>query len=225
MRSPRRSAASRRVRRGAARHEQEREEARGQLEAMLRGVADAVTAQAPDGRLLFANDAAVETLGFDVARGAAERPDRRDPGPLRDPRRGRRARSRSRRCPAGARSRARRAPRRSSASGSGHRRGALGGHQGHPDPRRRRRGDDGDQRHRGHHRPQALGAGASASSSRSSEVLASRSTPTSCSTGWRGSRSRRWRTGVPSTSLSRGGGSSGWRSPTPTRTCAIGRSS
>jgi PAS domain S-box-containing protein len=38
---------------------------REQLEAMLRGVADAVTAQAPDGRLLFANDAAVELLGFE----------------------------------------------------------------------------------------------------------------------------------------------------------------
>ncbi|HZC15065.1 MAG TPA: SpoIIE family protein phosphatase, partial [Thermoleophilaceae bacterium] len=38
---------------------------RDQLEAMLRGVADAVTAQAPDGRLLFANDAAVRMLGFD----------------------------------------------------------------------------------------------------------------------------------------------------------------
>ena len=36
-----------------------------QLEAILRGVADAVTAQAPDGRLLFANEAAVRTLGFD----------------------------------------------------------------------------------------------------------------------------------------------------------------
>jgi PAS domain S-box-containing protein len=45
--------------------EQEREEARGQLEAILRGVADAVTAQAPDGRLLFANDAAAATMGFD----------------------------------------------------------------------------------------------------------------------------------------------------------------
>jgi PAS domain S-box-containing protein len=39
-------------------------QARDQLEAILRGVADAVTAQAPDGRLLFANDAAVELLGF-----------------------------------------------------------------------------------------------------------------------------------------------------------------
>jgi PAS domain S-box-containing protein len=44
--------------------EKEREEARNQLEAILQGVADAVTAQGPDGRLLFANDAAVRTLGF-----------------------------------------------------------------------------------------------------------------------------------------------------------------
>jgi PAS domain S-box-containing protein len=47
--------------------EREREEARSQVEAILRGVADAVTAQAPDGRLLFANDAAVRMLGFDSA--------------------------------------------------------------------------------------------------------------------------------------------------------------
>jgi len=40
-------------------------EARDQLRAILSGVADAVTAQAPDGRLLFANDAAVELLGFE----------------------------------------------------------------------------------------------------------------------------------------------------------------
>ncbi|HET8822093.1 MAG TPA: SpoIIE family protein phosphatase [Thermoleophilaceae bacterium] len=46
------------------RAETEREEARVQLEAILQGVADAVTAQAPDGRLLFANDAAVAALGF-----------------------------------------------------------------------------------------------------------------------------------------------------------------
>jgi PAS domain S-box-containing protein len=47
------------------RAEQEREEARLQVEAILRGVADAVTAQAPDGRLLFANDAAAATTGFE----------------------------------------------------------------------------------------------------------------------------------------------------------------
>jgi PAS domain S-box-containing protein len=40
-------------------------EARDQLQAILSGVADAVTAQAPDGRLLFANDAALELLGFE----------------------------------------------------------------------------------------------------------------------------------------------------------------
>ena len=40
-------------------------QARDQLEAILRGVADAVTAQAADGRLLFANEAAVTMLGYD----------------------------------------------------------------------------------------------------------------------------------------------------------------
>ena len=40
-------------------------QARDQLQAILGGVADAVTAQAPDGRLLFANDAALDLLGFD----------------------------------------------------------------------------------------------------------------------------------------------------------------
>ena len=42
-------------------------QAREQLEAILRGVADGVTAQAPDGSLLFANAAAVEMLGYDSA--------------------------------------------------------------------------------------------------------------------------------------------------------------
>ncbi|HKP20435.1 MAG TPA: SpoIIE family protein phosphatase [Thermoleophilaceae bacterium] len=49
----------------ALRTEEEREQAREQLEAILRGVADAVTAQAPDGSLLFANDAAARSLGFE----------------------------------------------------------------------------------------------------------------------------------------------------------------
>jgi PAS domain S-box-containing protein len=40
-------------------------QARDQLQAILSGIADAVTAQAPDGRLLFANDAALDLLGFD----------------------------------------------------------------------------------------------------------------------------------------------------------------
>jgi PAS domain S-box-containing protein len=54
--------------------EQEREEARGQLEAILRGVADAVTAQAPDGRLLFANEAAATSMGFDTPEALMEAP-------------------------------------------------------------------------------------------------------------------------------------------------------
>ena len=40
------------------------DQSRGQLAAILSGVADAVTAQAPDGSLLFANETAVEMLGF-----------------------------------------------------------------------------------------------------------------------------------------------------------------
>ena len=48
--------------------------ARDQLEAILQGVADGVTAQAADGRLVFANDAAVETLGYDSAEALLEAP-------------------------------------------------------------------------------------------------------------------------------------------------------
>jgi PAS domain S-box-containing protein len=51
----------------ALRVHREREEARSQVEAILSGIADAVTAQAPDGHLLFANDAAVTMLGYDSA--------------------------------------------------------------------------------------------------------------------------------------------------------------
>jgi PAS domain S-box-containing protein len=47
--------------------EREREASRVQMEAILRGVADGVTAQASDGTLLFANEAAVEVLGYDTA--------------------------------------------------------------------------------------------------------------------------------------------------------------
>jgi PAS domain S-box-containing protein len=39
-------------------------QARDQLQAILSGVADAVTAQSPDGSILFANQAALELLGF-----------------------------------------------------------------------------------------------------------------------------------------------------------------
>jgi PAS domain S-box-containing protein len=47
-----------------ARLHTEAERARDDLEAIVEGVADAVTAQAPDGRLVYANDAAVRLLGF-----------------------------------------------------------------------------------------------------------------------------------------------------------------
>jgi len=56
------------------RSEREREEARDQLAAILGGVADAITAQAPDGGLLFANDAAVRTLGFRSSAALLEAP-------------------------------------------------------------------------------------------------------------------------------------------------------
>ena len=56
------------------RTEEEREQAREQLEAILRGVADAVTAQAPDGRLLFANDAAARSMGFETPQALMEAP-------------------------------------------------------------------------------------------------------------------------------------------------------
>jgi serine phosphatase RsbU (regulator of sigma subunit)/PAS domain-containing protein len=50
-----------------ARLHTELREARDDVTAILEGVADAVTAQAPDGRLVYANDAAVRLLGFGSA--------------------------------------------------------------------------------------------------------------------------------------------------------------
>ncbi|HEU0025417.1 MAG TPA: SpoIIE family protein phosphatase, partial [Thermoleophilaceae bacterium] len=41
--------------------------ARDELEAMLGGIADAVTGQAPDGSLIYANQAALDMLGFETA--------------------------------------------------------------------------------------------------------------------------------------------------------------
>ncbi len=72
----------------------ERTQAREQLEAILRGVADAVTAQAPNGRLLFANEAAARSMGFETPQELMDAPissildryeiidDRGDPVPL-----------------------------------------------------------------------------------------------------------------------------------------------
>ena len=46
---------------------------RDQLEAILDGVADAVTAQGPEGRLVYANDAAARSLGGGATRTAPGR--------------------------------------------------------------------------------------------------------------------------------------------------------
>jgi PAS domain S-box-containing protein len=48
------------------RAEEELRRSRDELDFILAGVADGVTAQAPDGSLIYANDAAVETLGYDT---------------------------------------------------------------------------------------------------------------------------------------------------------------
>jgi PAS domain S-box-containing protein len=45
---------------------EELQRSRDELDFILAGVADGVTAQAPDGSLIYANDAAVETLGYDT---------------------------------------------------------------------------------------------------------------------------------------------------------------
>jgi PAS domain-containing protein len=55
-------------------------EARDDLHAILEGVADAVTAQAPDGRLVYANEAAVRLLGMESAAELLSA----DPGEIRD---------------------------------------------------------------------------------------------------------------------------------------------
>jgi PAS domain S-box-containing protein len=52
-----------------ARLHTEAKRSRDDLEAIVEGVADAVTAQAPDGRLVYANDAAVRLLGYTSAQG------------------------------------------------------------------------------------------------------------------------------------------------------------
>ena len=69
----------------AAREEATR--ARDELEAMLSGIADAVTGQAPDGSLIYANDAALDDARVRVARGADGHAASGDPRPLRPLRR------------------------------------------------------------------------------------------------------------------------------------------
>ena len=122
----------------ALRLQDERTQAREQLEAILRGVADAVTAQAPDGRLLFANEAAARSMGFETPQELMDAPittimdryeiidDRGEPVPARGAPRTARARRRGQRRDG----RPLPLPR--------HRRGALVRRQGRPDPRPRR---------------------------------------------------------------------------------------
>ena len=69
-----------------------------ELDFILAGVADGVTAQAPDGSLIYANDAAVETLGYASVEELLAAPVERDHGSLRGLRRGRRAVPGSRSC-------------------------------------------------------------------------------------------------------------------------------
>ncbi len=57
-----------------ARLHTEAQRSRDDLEAIVEGVADAVTAQAPDGHLVYANDAAVRLLGFADAQELLEAP-------------------------------------------------------------------------------------------------------------------------------------------------------
>ena len=65
-----------------------------------------------------------------------------------------------------------------------HRRGALVGRQGHADPRRGRLRDDGDQRHRGHHRPTSAPSAPSASWPTAARCSPPRSTRPTCSARW-----------------------------------------
>ena len=182
-------------------------QARDQLEAILRGVADAVTAQAPDGRLLFANDAAVTMLGYDSSEALLSAPineiverfemldESGEPVPLETPA-----------GPAGARDRGA-AARRSSASVCA-RPARSAGRRSRPRPssdREGRRGH-GDQRDRGHQRAQALRAGAAVPrrEQRGARVIAR--PPTSCCSRWRRSRCPSSRTGAPSTCAATDGG-------------------
>ncbi len=130
-----------------------------EVNTILGGVADAVTAQAPDGTLVYANDAAVELLGFDnvgdlLAAPISEVASRYEMldehlQPLAvDQLPGRRALAGLPSEPLIVRSR------RTDVA-----RAAVDARQGHPGVRRQRRRPAGDQRDRGHHRAQARRAG------------------------------------------------------------------
>ena len=98
-RSPWRSAGTARRREDLLERErgarEEATRARDELEAMLSGIADAVTGQAPDGSLIYANDAALDDPRVRVARGADghRRPRRSSPASTSTRSRARRSRS------------------------------------------------------------------------------------------------------------------------------------
>jgi PAS domain S-box-containing protein len=56
------------------RAEQELRQSRDQIEIMLRGVADGITAQNPTGQLIYANDAAAQLTGYDSAQELLDAP-------------------------------------------------------------------------------------------------------------------------------------------------------
>ena len=126
-----------------------------EVNTILNGVADAVTAQAPDGRLVYANEAAVRIVGY----GSVEAAHGRRAGGVRPPLRddGRARRAARRREPA----RAARAGRRDARADAGAQpsardgRVALVAHPGDAGLRRRGQRPARDQRDRGHHRAQA----------------------------------------------------------------------
>ena len=134
-------------------------ETRDDLRAILEGVADAVTAQAPDGRLVYANDAAVRLLGYADAGEmlAADPRDFRDRFEMFDERRRAGPDDRS----AGPPCAGRRAPAAADGPLPRHhqRHRALVAHPVDAGVRRRRRRPPGDQRDRGHQRAQARGGG------------------------------------------------------------------
>jgi PAS domain-containing protein len=127
--------------------------------AILEGVADSVTAQSPEGRLVYANEAAFRLLGFESAEALLAAPIAEIMSATTCSRR-RASRSRSTGCPAGARWPASCPSPRSSASARGARRGEpLVAHQGPPRPRRGGQAAPRHQPDRGHHRAQGGRAG------------------------------------------------------------------
>ena len=128
-----------------------------ELRVMLDNVADAITVQSPDHKLIYANEAAARYYG--IPRGQALRDVRRRGATCSAsrPPTSSGARWTSRGCPGGSRWRGSIPSRSTRALARARdRRGPLGADQGDRGARPRRRRAAGDQRDRGHHRAQAL---------------------------------------------------------------------